>query len=698
MKIWRKLKIREVSGLLAIALSLTLLAGTGWAQSLRTAIVPQPFFLGNYVVDVAAAVRLGKALFWDMQVGSDGVQACATCHFHAGADNRTRNQLNPDTLGGSSVFSPPDRPNSVLAQASFPFFKPVDPDTDTPLARPFNHDVVSSQGVKLAQFVDIQLGSAVDLSTPLSDPIFNLNRGGSRNNVLRGNRLQAVNTRRVEPRNTPTVINAAFNFANFWDGRANNIFNGGSPFGPADASARIFSNNGTATGSLLSTTVRLENSSLASQAVGPPTSDFEMSFRGRTWPKIGKKMLSLPPLNQQAVHPHDSVLGTLANSTDIGGVITFNNGLNTTYAALIQAAFRPQYWSNTNQHLEVFNPADPSLGLRIIPGPATPGNTNQFTQMEANFSFFFGLAVQLYEQTLVSGETPYDASLEAAGSLTIQQANGLKVFQAVGCAGCHSIAPCTTSAAETLVNAGALAFFPPLFLPPLAAIELMPTADRLLAFYDIGWNNTSVVPTANDPGRFATAPFINGFTGAQYPLDYSRLSMLKRDGKIQPGTYLGPLNADPIPPMPIGATQPPNRIGNHGAFKVPQLRNVELTGPFMHNGGMSTLRQVVDFYTRGGNFDNNNLADLDPLIVPLGQLLGEPLFKDDLVSFLLALTDHRVKNELAPFDHPELIVPHGADANGADITFRVPPVGAGGLPAEGLPPLQPFLNVDHFTP
>ena len=43
-----------------------------------------------------AAEILGKALFWDMQVGSDGVQACGSCHFHAGVDNRTRGQLNPE--------------------------------------------------------------------------------------------------------------------------------------------------------------------------------------------------------------------------------------------------------------------------------------------------------------------------------------------------------------------------------------------------------------------------------------------------------------------------------------------------------------------------------------------------------------------------------------------------------------------------
>jgi cytochrome c peroxidase len=39
------------------------------------------------VVDKNMAIALGKALFWDMNVGSDG-QACASCHFHAGADAR----------------------------------------------------------------------------------------------------------------------------------------------------------------------------------------------------------------------------------------------------------------------------------------------------------------------------------------------------------------------------------------------------------------------------------------------------------------------------------------------------------------------------------------------------------------------------------------------------------------------------------
>ena len=411
----------------------------------------------------------------------------------------------------------------------------------------------------------------------------------------------------MEPRNTPTVINAAFNFANFWDGRANNIFNGVSPFGPADANARVFENNGVASGPLSAAIVRLENSSLASQAVGPPTSDFEMSARGRTWPKIGKKMLSLPPLAKQAVHPQDSVLGALANGCPL------TKGLNTTYTAMIQAAFQPQYWSNTTQHLEFVNPADPSLGLQIVAGPATPGNTNQFTQMEANFSLFFGLAVQLYEATLVSGETPFDAFLENAGNLTTQQA------QRPGDSSRRWVAPVATfcprllpGPLQPLINAGALAGFPPLFLPPAGAIELMNTADRLVAFYDVGLEQYRGYPYSKRPGPVWDRTFYH-----QPPVNRRPVSP-----GLQPSQHVvagwqataEPITAPPtgIPAsympvsfhaLPIGNTQPPDRIGNHGAFKVPQLRNVELTGPYMHNGGMATLRQVVDFYTRGGNFD-----------------------------------------------------------------------------------------------
>src|SRR5712692_10337203 len=56
----------------------------------------------------AVAIALGKALFWDSAVGSDG-QACTSCHLNAGADSRTRNQLNPGfrAIPADTTLTPP---------------------------------------------------------------------------------------------------------------------------------------------------------------------------------------------------------------------------------------------------------------------------------------------------------------------------------------------------------------------------------------------------------------------------------------------------------------------------------------------------------------------------------------------------------------------------------------------------------------
>jgi cytochrome c peroxidase len=51
------------------------------------------------IINKDKAIILGKALFWDTAVGSDGI-ACASCHFQAGADSRTKNQIFP---GGAST-------------------------------------------------------------------------------------------------------------------------------------------------------------------------------------------------------------------------------------------------------------------------------------------------------------------------------------------------------------------------------------------------------------------------------------------------------------------------------------------------------------------------------------------------------------------------------------------------------------------
>jgi len=98
-----------------------------------------------------------------------------------------------------------------------------------------------------------------------------------------------------------------------------------------------------------------------------------------------------------------------------------------------------------------------------------------------------------------------------------------------------------------------------------------------------------------------------------------------------------------------------------GSFKTPGLRNVELTAPYFHNGGSSTLEQVVDFYNRGGNFPQFNQNNFDTDVVPLELTSTE---KAALVAVMKAMTDRRVYCQSAPFDHPQLFVPELPDGGG----------------------------------
>ncbi|MFI3184671.1 MAG: cytochrome c peroxidase [Methylococcaceae bacterium] len=76
------------------------------------------------------------------------------------------------------------------------------------------------------------------------------------------------------------------------------------------------------------------------------------------------------------------------------------------------------------------------------------------------------------------------------------------------------------------------------------------------------------------------------------------------------------------------------------SYKTPSLRNVGLTAPYMHNGSLAQLRDVVDFYNNGGVINEN----LDPLIKPLHLNTQE---QEDLVVFLQALTGSNVQSLVA---------------------------------------------------
>lgn len=661
--------------LCAVPLALLLGAGTTRAAnrpgnlsappSLKTLPVPEPAALMSFVKDRKAAINLGKALFWDMQVGSDGVQACASCHFHSGADHRTKNNVNPGQAGGDNSFQLVPGPNATVSAANFPFHRLRNPDDRFSVLSDVN-DVMGSQGVFFGQFLGFTREDSVEIGKPVPDPVFHV---GSNN------------TRRVTGRNAPSVINAAFNYNNFWDGRANFIFNGVNPFGDADVNARIFSNDGT--GKLKAVQIRLENSSLASQAVGPPGNDVEMSLTGRTFPDIGRKMLTLRPLGRQTVHGADSVLGPLSRRNKRW----VRPGLSTTYTDMIKAAFYSQYW-NVKDQILAYDSTGPHIAARQ--GRMA---SNQYTQMQANFSLFFGLAVQMYEATLISDDTPYDRFQEGdAKALSASAQEGLNLFMTPNdpgfaggsCFNCH-MGPEFTKA--TVSNVGRVNFFGDL---PEQIIERMDMHDGHGATYDSGFYNIGVRATEEDKGRGGSDPF--GF-----PLSFTARALMIQNGKPLPF---------PNPPnfCGDGVTKPcpMNRIAVDGTFKTPTLRNIELTGPYFHNGGQATLMQVVDFYTRGGDFHEHNIANLD---TDIDRLEGMNEYgKNRLVDFLLTLTDERVRWEKAPFDHPELFVPNGSPGDSSAVQcaagktcnelIRVPPVGASGRSTEGLPALETFLGLN----
>lgn len=699
--------------------------------------LPAELAEGAGIIDnYAWALALGKALYWDQQVGSDG-QACASCHFNAGADGRVRNQLNPGfqdltgTAGGDTTFGSvrsdtgdvkagqmpggsEAKPNASVSPDDFPFHRLADIATRDSAVVTDTNDVMGSAGAFAAEFVGIdEYGN--EHCTPAESDIFHVTLAG-----------QSFAGRQVEPRNTPSTINAVFNVRQFWDGRGNNLFNGVGVFGlrdvEGDPNLRLIVLDDAGLPQL--SHLELENASLASQAVGPPLSAIEMSCRGRSFADLGRKILRSAPLSRQRVSSDDSVLGALARPDGPGLSPEYAS-----YSALIQAAFSPKYWSAPGR----FSRRD---GVLVE-------DADGYTQMETNMSMFWGIAIMLYEATLISDTSEFD-ELVASGDITFPGctttegvdpllARGCKIFfrfpfgappadgvRGAGCSACHAG---TDLFSEAAVQAGG-AFAPLLQVPDV---------NNQVDTRDLGFANIGTRPTFVDLFLGGTDPYGNPLSfGRQYRqyLDTGDISVVK-DPFLVRAIEAGQL-------VRGGAVNDSAKLESDGATKIPGLRNVALTPPYFSYGGYASLRQVVEFYNRGGNrrqITPENAAleahgsactsgddtgsgpdgnqpypvagadcgtNVSGLMVPLGLLdcttsadPGCDPQTDDvaaLVRFMLALTDRRVQCDQAPFDHPELglVVGHlpepGTLENAAaDAEFHLPAVGAGGFaPGSGL--------------
>lgn len=111
-----------------------------------------------------------------------------------------------------------------------------------------------------------------------------------------------------------------------------------------------------------------------------------------------------------------------------------------------------------------------------------------------------------------------------------------------------------------------------------------------------------------------------------------------RPAKLQANNGLDAVTTDP------GVGKHTHNPADDGMFKVPTLRNIEVTGPYMHDGRFATLDDVIEHYSTGIQKHPNLSAELKTGGQPkkLNLSAGE---KEDLKAFLLTLTDEHVKTD-----------------------------------------------------
>jgi cytochrome c peroxidase len=193
----------------------------------------------------------------------------------------------------------------------------------------------------------------------------------------------------------------------------------------------------------------------------------------------------------------------------------------------------------------------------------------------------FGKALQAYTRKLVSRNAPFDQYVASGGgNLSASALAGAELFVGKAkCTSCHSGK-----------------FF---------------TDNK---FHNLGVRQDANVAhePASDDGRFKDAGALVG-------------SPLNVNSVYSDDTNTGRL---------VGLTNPMTDLTTKAAFRTASLREVALTGPYMHSGQLATLAEVVAFYNAGGGTVAATTTK-DPLLVPLALSAQE---QADLVEFLKTLS------------------------------------------------------------
>jgi cytochrome c peroxidase len=278
---------------------------------------------------------------------------------------------------------------------------------------------------------------------------------------------------------------------------------------------------------------------------------------------------------------------------------------------LINRAFSSfQFWDGRARSLEeqamepLANPAEmtcdptPELALRhaVERLQAIPGYVARFASVfgTADISIdHVAQALATFERTLLSGNSPFDRYWAGdRNALTPAQVRGMDVFfKKAACDRCH--------------------------LGPYFIADL---------FYEHDERSFRARRIQTNPRTGREVPEIQGFNFTDGSYQNSGVGMDR-------------------PAPDLGRALVNHRQADQGAFKTPTLREIEHTAPYMHDGSLQTLEDVVEHYDKGGIKN----PQLPPLIVPLRLTAQE---KTDLVAFLKGLSGEGWQQIQPPEDLP----------------------------------------------
>lgn len=248
-----------------------------------------------------------------------------------------------------------------------------------------------------------------------------------------------------------------------------------------------------------------------------------------------------------------------------------------------------QIWGPLLAHNEMGNP---SVGLVIEQVKSVPEYLSRFEQAFPGQPISMetvSKALASYQRVLVSGNSPFDRWYYGGESnaMSKDQQDGFRLFTGkAGCSSCHLV------------------------------------GEDWALFTDNRMHNTGI--------------------GYQHSMSKTPASTVVQIAPGQTITVSGDVVADASEPRPndLGLYEITEDPDDRWKYRTPSLRNVALTAPYMHDGSLSSLEQVVAFYNHGG-FENELR---DPLIRPL-ELTAEEAAQ--LLSFLQALTGDNVDRLVA---------------------------------------------------